>query len=90
MAAMPTQEPLGYSEEDDIVTVRMMREDFSRIAYALGRQRTVQTDALMNRINTGNPHYTPYAIPPEPLRHCSVRTTASTADDPADASHRNQ
>lgn len=68
------EEQLGYSEKDGVVTLRMVRDDYSTILFALGfylsqqpsRGRLGQAIGLVNRINAGNPNFTPYGIPEEP------------------------
>lgn len=63
---------LGYSEEDGVVCVRMTSEDWNRLllnlGFAAGAMMTTQGRhgvlALANRLNVGNPRFTPYEIPP--------------------------
>lgn len=66
---MTTEEqPLGFSEQDDIVTLRMTKYDYSLLLIALGAYSARQLDRgqlrpaleLVNRINHGNPAYVPY------------------------------
>jgi hypothetical protein len=64
---------LGYSEDGDVVTLRMTRDDYSTVLTALGFRagRLMREDlpdplhhlfAATNRINAGNPRFTPYEI----------------------------
>jgi hypothetical protein len=68
---MPETQSLGYSEQNEVVTLRMAREDFQSIVFALGVYAgSVPTDsqwlrhalALANRINVGNPRWSLYAV----------------------------
>lgn len=64
---------LGYSEEDGVVVVRMTGEDWNRLllnlGFAAGSMMTTQGRygvlAIANRLNVGNPTFTPYQIPPK-------------------------
>lgn len=72
-------EPLGYSSSDgDVVTIRMTRGDYESLLLALGisagamaRENQALSGwlALANRLNAGNPHWTPYEDPDVLLRH---------------------
>lgn len=62
--------PLGYSQTEDQVILTMTREDYNSILFALGYATGASSDLpdrknalieLMNRLNQGNPNYTPYA-----------------------------
>jgi hypothetical protein len=64
---------MSYSEENGLVILSMSREDYERVLLLLG-QATVESVrrhgrslfnlndilALLNRLNQGNPNYTPY------------------------------
>ncbi len=65
---------LGYSEQNGIVTVRMTRDDWGFVVWNLGRiagidhvsegrGALIRHLALLNRLEVGNPNYTPYEIP---------------------------
>lgn len=72
----------GYSEEGDLVVLRMTREDYAALIFLLGfaegsekrnyeatpgLNRSVPNMAtkLANRINEGNPYWTPYKLSEE-------------------------
>lgn len=67
---------MSYSEQNGQVTLTMSRDDWERIIFALGAvtgyavkngESIVPHLELMNRLNQGNPNYTPYQVrPPEP------------------------
>jgi hypothetical protein len=67
---------MAYREENGQVVLTMPREDFETILMALGAFTVVmgRSDGtlhrnrmlrLLNRLNEGNPNYTPYAIVPK-------------------------
>ena len=69
-------EPLGYKTDGETVTLTMTREDYMwlliSLGYALGATRSdgvsslhLGSLALANRLNAGNPNWTPYEIPTE-------------------------
>lgn len=75
LKSLPDQpKRLGYSQDGDgTVTLRMAREDYDWIIFALGHLTGASPDhasqkviALVNRLNAGNPNFTPYAVEPEP------------------------
>jgi hypothetical protein len=69
---------VSYSEENGQVVLRMTREDYGIVMRALGsftapiaapalftnknRDALDQVLSLVNRLNEGNPHYTPYQV----------------------------
>lgn len=62
---------MSYSEQDGKVVLTLSREDYDLLLLALGcaigieavdRQAVKRWFALLNRINQGNPSYTPYEI----------------------------
>jgi hypothetical protein len=62
---------IGYREEENgVVVLRMTRDDYNALLVALGfatgaapRKDTRDTLlGLVNRLNAGNPSYTPYEI----------------------------
>jgi hypothetical protein len=68
---------LSYREENGQVVLTMSREDYERLLLLLGAAtaETVRAGgrsfftldqilALMNRLNQGNPNYTPYQVKP--------------------------
>lgn len=71
-------EHLGYSRDGDVVTLRMSADDYANLLLALGiaagsRARDgpgwlALALALANRLNAGNPQWTPYEIPEETAR----------------------
>jgi hypothetical protein len=72
---------MGYSEKDGQVVLTMSREDYERVLIMLGIASGVLDIRhgdlkacleLMNRINEGNPHYTPYQVPPETVCICTL------------------
>ena len=69
-------EPLGYKTDGKTVTLTMTREDYMwliiSLGYAVGATRNdgvsslhLGSLALANRLNAGNPNWTPYEIPTE-------------------------
>ena len=67
---------MSYSEKDNQVILTMSREDYEVILMALGAftapvlgGRLVgglnEMLSFMNRLNSGNPHYTPYQVEAE-------------------------
>jgi len=78
---------LGYStDQNGNIVLTMIREDFDLLVLAMGfgtvnirpefRQKML---GLVNRINSGNPNFTPYEIPP-PCPDCE-RLRASAYSD---------
>lgn len=64
-------EPLGYSRDGDTVTLRMSVEDYAKVRVGLGiaagsmalqGQALSGWLALANRLNAGNPKWTPYDV----------------------------
>jgi len=62
---------MSYREENDQVILTMSREDFQHLLFALGEAagcvRKFGGDlqgelAFLNRLNQGNPNYTPYQV----------------------------
>jgi len=62
---------VSYREENGKVVLTMSREDYAVILLALGaysaqflaRSGELQSIlGMMNRLNSGNPHYTPYQV----------------------------
>ncbi len=65
---MSKPKPNGYSESDDQVTLRMSKDDYLQLlvmmGYATGKstpERVNRWLKLVNRLNQGNPNFTPYA-----------------------------
>jgi hypothetical protein len=68
-------EPLGYKTDGETVTLTMTRDDYTRLLLHLGFAagaieragggRLCGSLALANRLNAGNPNWTPYEIPTE-------------------------
>jgi hypothetical protein len=67
---MPEQSaPLGFSRDGDIVTIRMMLDDYANLLLSLGiaagsaskedKRMFYNFLALANRLNAGNPKWTP-------------------------------
>lgn len=67
--------PLGWKLNDDgNVVITMTRDDYDNLllqlgagAYALKHTGAIplrRSLALLNRLNAGNPHYTPYEVEP--------------------------
>jgi hypothetical protein len=65
---------MSYREENGQVVLTMSREDYERVLFRLGA--AMATKALsanrwdeefrfLNRLNSGNPHYTPYQVEPD-------------------------
>lgn len=57
---------MSYSEENGMVLLRLNREEYEHILLALGAyaamtDRDNRQFELINRINQGNPKYTPYS-----------------------------
>lgn len=66
-------ERAGYSEEGDLVVLRMTRDDFFALLIALGRATGAAIERrgpipfeswveIANRLNEGNPGWTPYRL----------------------------
>jgi hypothetical protein len=60
---------VSYSEENGIVTLKISRDDYDRIMFRLGAAlgachwRSMDEELrFINRINEGNPNFTPYQI----------------------------
>lgn len=60
---------MSYREENDQVILTMSREDYQTLlvvmGYAMGGSFWVERQAalkFLNRLNQGNPHYTPYQV----------------------------
>jgi hypothetical protein len=66
---------MSYREENGQVILTMSREDYGQLIYRLGKsagivaltaaaqKRRIESHAaFMNRLNSGNPHYTPYQV----------------------------
>jgi hypothetical protein len=60
---------MSYREENGQVVLTMSREDYEIVLMALGAFTAMTWDkttdkgrmfVLLNRLNEGNPHYTPY------------------------------
>jgi hypothetical protein len=67
------EDGVAYREENDEVILTMSREDYERLLMAMGEyavraaeNRSIlsfsATIRLMNRLNQGNPNYTPYQV----------------------------
>lgn len=66
---------MAYREENGQVILTVSREDYERLLMALGIAAGVAIQGkgvlgtkvmfeLVNRLNEGNPHYTPYQVKP--------------------------
>jgi hypothetical protein len=57
---------MGYSEKDGQVVLTMSREDYKDLmryaGYAAISYRRQKAARLLNRLNQGNPNYTPYRV----------------------------
>ncbi len=57
---------MAYREEDGQVILTMSREDYQFFNFLVRREGLAylpdQTCNFLNRLNEGNPHYTPYRI----------------------------
>lgn len=60
---------MSYREENGQVIITMSREDYQRVLMLLGAGAASEkiiswnkSCALMNRLNEGNPNYTPYQV----------------------------
>lgn len=60
---------MAYREENDQVVLTMSRDDFQVVLMALGAWTATTWQKgndhmfrLLNRLNEGNPHYTPYRV----------------------------
>ena len=64
---------MKYTEKDDTITLEMSRGDYNHLLLALGMAAGLASDKptfwkwieFTNRLNAGNPHFTPYEIPDE-------------------------
>lgn len=65
---------MSYSKSsDDNIVLTMTRDDYSRLLIAMGMAvgaalgrgmlNTKEVIKLLNRINEGNPNYSPYQVP---------------------------
>lgn len=68
---------MSYQEENGAVVLRMSKEDYERMLWFLGiasakikestsrKSQTIETFLLwLNRLNQGNPNYTPSQVKP--------------------------
>lgn len=64
---------MSYSLEDGQVVLRMSQEDYSYLLFLLGGSVCIAVDRgsllpnlseFVNRLNSGNPNYTPYQVKP--------------------------
>lgn len=62
---------MSYREENDQVILTMSREDFDNLLIMLGAGTAAMQNgganldsmlAFLNRLNSGNPNYTPYQV----------------------------
>lgn len=64
---------MSYSEKDNLVILTMSREDYEKVLMCLGSavgaaifgRSPLEANTvfeLTNRLNAGNPHYTPYQV----------------------------
>jgi hypothetical protein len=62
---------MSYSEENGLVILSMSREDYDLVMRLLGQGSAHDIErvgslhyilALLNRLNSGNPNYTPYPV----------------------------
>jgi len=60
---------MSYSESNDQVILTMSREDYQLVLMLLGAGTAGEhviswkkACELLNRLNSGNPHYTPYQV----------------------------
>lgn len=62
---------MSYREENNQVILTMSREDYAQLIFVLGiatghmLKEGEKIDGMlgfMNRLNEGNPHYTPYQV----------------------------
>ncbi len=62
---------MGYREENGLVVLTMTQDDFGLLLYSIGyaggnsRGKWLEYFALANRLNAGNPNFTPYEMPTE-------------------------
>jgi hypothetical protein len=65
---------MSYSEQDGQVVLTMSREDYSALLCELRLNLSVshpdgliaeRLGGLLDRLNSGNPHYTPYQVEKE-------------------------
>lgn len=61
---------MSYSEQNGRVILDMSREDYQKLMFRLGKMagethwRFLDEElCLVNRINEGNPNFTPYQVP---------------------------
>ena len=62
-------ETLSYSEQDGQVVLTMSREDYEKLSILthfaearIHRSRSDDYQGMLNRLNEGNPNYTPYQV----------------------------
>lgn len=67
------EQTLSYSEQDGNVVLTMSREDYEGLLRVFARatvwaktnhDKLEETVALLDRLNQGNPNYTPYQVKP--------------------------
>ena len=61
---------MSYREENGQVVLTMSREDYETVLMALGAFTVYAYEPrrileVCNRLNVGNPNYTPYQVPPK-------------------------
>jgi hypothetical protein len=65
---------MSYREQDGQVILTMSREDYQHLLFALGEAAACTRKfggdlngelSFLNRLNEGNPHYTPYQVEAE-------------------------
>jgi hypothetical protein len=62
---------LGYNERDGLVVLAMTQADYENVLVALGFATGAAVSSstrtflvgLINRLNQGNPNFTPYEVP---------------------------
>lgn len=68
---------MAYREENDQVVLTMSREDYEALLIRLGISAAWMTAhegswerefSFLNRLNSGNPNYTPYQVEPDATR----------------------
>lgn len=78
MSLDESQIPEGFSRRGDRVVLNMSRDDWDRLLMMMGFAMRVMLGrgdnpdgilALVNRLNQGNPNFTPYEITPEADSH---------------------
>lgn len=76
---------MSYSEESNDVVLRMSRKDYDALMMNLGAMGIYSYEPhklheLLDRLNSGNPNYTPYQVGELPAPPVPAQTTKKEED----------